>query len=528
MSVPARLLRPALPALVVAALTLIPFYNKAFTMADPYSLWMAEQILRDPLHPTAFDVVWNQRPERLTALLGPVAGYLLLPAVLLGGAEWVAHLVWLLLFAWGILATVRLALRLGMSSSSAAMAGLLLAASPAVLGMASTSFPDIPAMTFAVAAMERLCAWREERRWHQALTAAVFLTLAALSRPHVTLLFGVAALALAESGEVLQARTWRVVPASRWAPLFVAPVLVSAVIVATADRHGANDPGTLIERFLVWNPQNGIAWAGHYALSLPLTLPWLAMRPRRVPWWIAVLVAPLVAWRLLRLRQSRALYMALLVALTFAVLADIAADAWSRRDQVQMVLWAWLLLPLPTLAYLHLPPKYLVPAAPAIALLVARCLAELPLRRARLVGGATVATGLVLGILIIRADARQANFGRRAASELVAPLVQRGERVWFAGHWGFQWYAEKAGGRVVTTDPPRPQPGDSIVSATFARGGALVETIPRRHLVGGLREAGPGGRVMGEGAGFYSNAWGYLPWTWGTGEIEHFRVWQVY
>jgi hypothetical protein len=41
---------------------------------------------------------------------------------------------------------------------------------------------------------------------------------------------------------------------------------------------------------------------------------------------------------------------------------------------------------------------------------------------------------------------------------------------------------------------------------------------------------GPGGRTMTvkDGAGLYFNAFGYgdLMWTWGTGEWNHYEVWQ--
>ena len=39
----------------------------------------------------------------------------------------------------------------------------------------------------------------------------------------------------------------------------------------------------------------------------------------------------------------------------------------------------------------------------------------------------------------------------------------------------------------------------------------------------------PGGRIMDlkSGAGFFSTYWGYLPWSWGSNETNHFEVWQV-
>src|SRR5207244_3955070 len=115
-----------------------------------------------------------------------------------GGREWVAHATMLLLTLAAIFATVRLALRLGLSARSAALAGVFLAATPVVLGMAVTAMPDVPAMTLAVAALERLWAWRADRRLHQLLASALLLALAPLARSHLLLLYAVGALLLWE------------------------------------------------------------------------------------------------------------------------------------------------------------------------------------------------------------------------------------------------------------------------------------------------------------------------------------------
>ena len=170
-----------------------------------------------------------------------------------------------------------------------------------------------------------------------------------------------------------------------------------------------------------------------------------------------------------------------------------------------------------------------MPAAPAAALLLVLGLRQAAPARARRIVGATVVGGLLLGVLILRADGALAGMGRRAAGELIAPRVARGERVWFAGHWGFQWYAERAGGRPLTTSPPRPARGDLVVAASVTPTDRVLEVVPGRQLVETLVDARPGGRVMSRasGAGFYSNGWGFLPWSWGTGDVERFEVWRV-
>jgi hypothetical protein len=188
----------------------------------------------------------------------------------------------------------------------------------------------------------------------------------------------------------------------------------------------------------------------------------------------------------------------------------------------------WLLLALPVVIYVQMTPKYLVPSAPAAALLLARLYAAPA--RGRLVRPLIAlvgACGLVLGLLIVRADAAFAALGRRAAAELIAPAVVQGRTVWFVGHWGYQWYALHAGGRPLTRPPPAPAAGDLVVASAKTHGAEMIDLVKHRRAVATLVDDAPGGRIMGGGAGFFSNHWGDLPWTWSTEELDRFTAWLV-
>ena len=152
----------------------------------------------DPLHPTAFPIVWTDVTARVSQIMpsGPVMPWLLMPAVYFGGAEWLAHAVQLALLLVAIATTVTLGLRLGLREKAAQAAGLLLATTPAVLGMAATAMPDVAAMAFGALGMERWLAFQSDRRWWQAGMAVVLLTLASLARSHLLLLVGVCGLFL--------------------------------------------------------------------------------------------------------------------------------------------------------------------------------------------------------------------------------------------------------------------------------------------------------------------------------------------
>ena len=76
--------------------------------------------------------------------------------------------------------------------------------------------------------------------------------------------------------------------------------------------------------------------------------------------------------------------------------------------------------------------------------------------------------------------------------------------------------------------PPYPSPGDILVSNSAAPHLSL-DLFPNRRLLATVREASHYGRLMNRqlGIGFYSNGWGFFPYTWRNGEIETVTVWKI-
>ena len=185
----AAVLACAWPALLLATACLLPFLNKAFLIDDPWFLAMARQILKHPLHPTDFDICWNVTDYCMKVYTlssaNTLMGYALVPTVLGGSAEWMAH-VTQLVFAWvAVVAMSSLVLRFGWSRGHAIAGALLLVAVPPFLPMASTAMPDVLATAMGLVAMERLAAWKAQRKWHQGAAAGIALGLAGIARAHL-------------------------------------------------------------------------------------------------------------------------------------------------------------------------------------------------------------------------------------------------------------------------------------------------------------------------------------------------------
>jgi 4-amino-4-deoxy-L-arabinose transferase-like glycosyltransferase len=528
----------AAPAILLAVAVLLPFRDKAFTIDDTVFMSEAEHALTDPWHPTAFEIAWSEvlRPVRLSTVMasGPVIAWLLVPSALAGGAEWLAHLVPLLLMVLAILATVSLGFRLGLGRRWAAASGLLLASTPAALGMAGTAMPDVPAMAFGIVGLERIVAWKRNRRLDQAVFASVFLALAALTRSHAILLLGIGSLFLLDGFP--ERSRWRRTPLVLWLPIVATPLLTLAIMLLTRDpAPGSSSPAGAIGFFSSFGrlPCNLLAFPIHWVLALPLALPWLALRPAAIARrWRLMIRSGVVALVLIGLSGWIGGFwiftVPFLAALGTAVLWDILADCWTRRDAVQLALCLWILIPLSIVPYSHLPSKYLLVSAPAAVLLVARAMSFGRAVVAYSALGLAAVLGTTLGIAILRTDTAFAGLARRAAAELIAPQVAAGKQVWFAGHWGFQWYAQKAGARAVTLAPPRPTAGDLLVSSLRAKGQA-IDRYPYRTRLASLAEDTPGGRIMCDelGAGFFANGSGYLPWVWGTVPLDELVLWRI-
>jgi hypothetical protein len=516
--------------MLCAALALAPTLDKAFTIDDTLFLKQAEHARVDPWHPTAFTVTWDKQPERMSAIMpsGPVMAYLLMPAIVRGASETLAHLPNLAALWVAAIALVMLALRLGLSRTDATLAALLVVAAPAVLGMASTCMPDVPSLALGTLGIERFLAWKESRRWHQALMCALALALAMLARPHALLLLGVAALAALDGkGTPLRLGRWREVPRLRWLPLILAPALAWVALRLTHDPgEGGGNVAGAAQSLVTYRSlhANIVAFPTHFVLALPLAIPWLVVRRRALRWRLWLILTPLFVVPIAFTSGLRFAFIAPVAALGVVVLLDVLASAWRAGDALSLALAAWLLLALPVVSYIHLPAKYVVLSAPAVALLLLRELAA-----HRRVAVAAIAVGLTVGVLVVRADARFAAVGKQAARELIAPRTARGEATLFAGHWGFQWYAEHAGGRCLTVPAPPVKAGDVIVAGTYMHTSEAMDGIAHKKLIRSFGDSTFGGRVMSRraGAGFFSNGWGYLPWSLGSDEIERFDVWEV-
>jgi hypothetical protein len=537
-------LRLAAPAMVVASLLLLPFLNKPFTIDDPLFLREARHALVDPLHPADFEQVWNAGDRlKLSQYLlgGTLPAYVLLPVVALGGREWMAHLYQLLLLCGFLVASVSVARRLGCDRRQANTVGLLIASNPVTLAMAATCMPDVMAMMFGMAGMDRLLLFREERRWGAGLASGLLLAAAVLCRASTAPLVLVAAL-------LLMPATWKRAAECLW-PLGVA---AAAVVLFLGLNRGpaANAGATVGAAFQTLTsvrnvPRNLVAFLCFQALTGPLLVYALLTRGRKFAGVVAALVALGVAGSMLAGvlggPASLVLYAvpaALGVCFILALLGVVGqasacqrplAGGLSLSSPGGLPLVVWLGAGLVALPYVYMGAKYLLPGVPAAALLIVLHAARVRQRRYPLTVALVVALGWISGALIVVGDTTLAWSQREAVDRLVAPRIHRGLKVWAGGQWAFLAYAEEAGAQALANTPPLPGPGDIIVVSRLDYYGMLLRLPIRLELLNTQTDRRCGAFVLNRrlGAGFYSNRFGYLPFAIGCGEVNAYDLYRV-
>jgi hypothetical protein len=519
----------ALPALLLATVCLLPYLNKPFLIDDPHFLTMAQQIVKHPTHPMDFNICWNTIEDCTKAYnLTPgnaLMGYVLVPTVITGAHEWVAHLTQLVLVWIAVVAMTSLTLRFGWDRKYAIAGALLLVAIPPFLPMASTAMPDILATALALVAVERLAAWKAEQKWSQGLVAALALGLAGYARSHLALLLPLAAFFLLDSvhpreilGQVRR-RPWL------WIPVAVGTGLLLAIIVSVREHNLAINPPpvVLIQRRML---NNLYAYLLYFAFPIPLAACWLANRLKVGRLWTVsmVLAVAITPW-LLGWASSLILF---LVVLGLSALASLFFEAARRGDQMGLFLMLWVLIPLPIIYYSHLPMKYLLPCMPAVILLCLRLLDGVSVPFARAAASVLIVASTCYSLLILHSDAEFASIGRDAMYRLVAPHVAAGERVWYPGqYWSF-WYAPLAGATLTFAGGPQPKPGDLLVVDVYAAGDhSPLNRFPHRTLVETITYKYRFGRTMGAGKGLYANGSGYWLWGFGESDKDRFELWRI-
>jgi len=523
-------------ALIIATLVcLAPFVGKAFNIDDPLFVWEGKQIVSHPLNPYGFSVVWynHETPISEVSKNPPLASYY---AALVGAwtnwSETALHLTFLMPAVVVILATYELARNF---SDRPALAAVLALSAPVFLTSATSVMSDVPMLAVW---MLSLLAWYKgmsSDRHSYLVLSSLLITLCALTK-----YFGACLLPLLFAYSLIKQRRL-----GYWILYLLIPIAsLIGYQLWTGSLYGQGlllDAAQYAQQVRSENSTRLVAFLTGLSFTGGCMLAGLLMAPLMFRWrWIGgamVLAVPgaiAIAWLGLDPPPDRnwlAVELAPFIAGGIIVIGVAVADLWHHRDAESMLLSLWVLGTFVFTVFLNwtVNARSVLPLIPAAAILICRRISHF--KRGPPVASWMIAVPVVLCMVVsfalALADSALANSARRAAQLAYQRASSRGNRIFFTGHWGFQYYMQALGARPLdalkndfTTDDVLVQPENNSNLPEFspeAIASAEPIEIELNSWVTTQR------REMG--AGFFSaNISGPLPYAFGRVPPERYWI----
>jgi len=502
-------------------------------MDDPLFLWSAQQISRHPLDPYGFDLVWYFIRINMWAVTKnpPLASYYsALIASFAGWSERAMHLAFLVPAVALVLGTYQLARCFTKHPLIAAAATLV---APAVMISATSVMCDTMMLAFWVWAAALWIKGLDLPKPLYLFSSGILLAACALTKYFGASLLPLLLVYSLVRRRRLENRLWYLlIPVAAlieyqlWTiDLYGQGLLSDAVSYASNE---GKDWGGIVGQTLL-----GMSFLGGCSLPALFFFPLLWSRKQMLAAAVAAGAAGVfvsLGWigihsDFVPAHLGRvSIQMGFFVLCGMGVFALAIADVWRLRDadSIFLALWVGGTFVFATFLNWTVNARSILPLVPAVGILIARRLESVRLSRAR------VAVPLALcGLLSLWAtwgDADFANSQREVVRLIKEKTANQPGTLWFAGHWGFQYYMQQAGAQPYDQKNNLSKPGEILVmpdnnSNLFEVSPDLVSEVielPMKHGV--ITSRGTAG------AGFYSSVWGPLPFSFGPVPPERYSL----
>lgn len=444
----------------------LPFLSSAFRVDEPNIIRIAEQIASNPADPYGFRINWGGIEEDAFHILANPPGvpyWLALWGTTMGWSEWVLRAS---LLPFGVIALLAFAFLAREFELDQRLAVLLMIASPAFFLGAQVVMPDVAMFAAFMAALAAAVRYRRTGELWLIPIGALAGALAPFFKYNGSLVGPLLAvvwlygkgrrtgLFVIMTGPAVGLAAW-----SWWSLLTYGRVHV--LTIAEFESAGVTNILTALLGFF------GIGVVPLVIAGMRAPKPLTDSALDLVTLTTGAMMA--VGARLLLEAGSVAsiLYgLSAAIGFRFAVVCGAVAWGWMReRNLHDALLLAWVALVVWfQFGLLFASVRYLLPILPPVILLVLRHRLIDP---TRMIARAGLAACLVLVLAIAVGDARSANLYRRFVEDVAVPeAATSGGRFFFDGHWGFQYYMEAEGGRILNYFlQPKWQDGDLLVIA---------------------------------------------------------------
>jgi hypothetical protein len=475
---------------------------KPVAVDDTAYLIFARHIAADPLDPYGFEMFWATVPEpAMTVLAPPVVPYWLAAGIRLFGEHPPLLKLWLFPFVWAFAWAVRDLLRRFARGAESRLLPLVVL-SPAVLPTVNLML-DVPALGLGLAAVAVFARSADRGSWRLAIGAGLLAGLAmqtkytALLVPPAVVWYGLThgRLRLAIVAVLVAAALF-----AGWEGSLAAKYGRSHFLFHATDQQPPQEPGetpaaaylrtkselvgplvgylgclgvgvALVAGAALGVPRRFLGaaaavWAAGFLLILFLPYRLTVLVPGKLPD-TGDLTAVAVFWQL-----SGSLFLAALAGCAGLLAFRVRKGLGIRLNRDGLFLIGWVLLELA--GYFALTPfgaaRRVIGLVVVGGLLAGRALSRVErVRPARRLPGWVVGFGVAAGFAVAALDTFDAFPEKDCAERAAAVAADRppGATAWYVGHWGLQFYCERAGMRPAVPGQSVLMPGDVLVLPVY-------------------------------------------------------------
>jgi 4-amino-4-deoxy-L-arabinose transferase-like glycosyltransferase len=527
---------PQIVLLLVLLALFMPFVNKPFNIDDPLFIWAAKHIQHNPLDFYGFDVNWYQsvEPMALVTKNPPLFSYYLAGiGICFGWSEVAMHLAMMVPLIALALGTFRLA---GQLDAKPLQAALISLCTPVVMVSGTSVMCDLPMVALWVWAVSF---WinGNEAPYHKGLllAAGCLITAAGLTK-----YFGASLIPLLASYSIMR-RT----PLRRWLPYLLIPAAIFFLYeVATYRMYGVGllsdafaysaETRIKLHRNFIQGTIDSLSFTGGGLIVVIFITPFLF----RLKGWLSCaigIVGISITSYFLNIDNKAnlgiSIQQAAFIISACVLLTITVSDLVKNRDAKSLLLALWILGTFVFVCMVNwtVSERNILPMAPAVGLIISRRLAQRPTHYSRLDWSGfafALMSALSLSLLVTLADYRWSSEMAKTVQQIYSYRSSTGQRLWFQGHWGFQYYMEQIGGTHLDFTASKVQAGDLFVTPSF---GSNLESLSEDILeIASELPTTPLSRlsVMNPpiGAGFYSNEFGPLPYVFARVQPEKYII----
>ncbi|MFC1709320.1 glycosyltransferase family 39 protein [Candidatus Omnitrophota bacterium] len=521
--------------LFVIIICLLPFINKAFHIDDILFIRAAQQIKSHPMDFYGFYINWHvTEVPAYEAIKNPPLNsfYIALAICLFNLREVTLHLVFLVPIISLAVGTYYLAQRFCSQPVVATLAGIL---TPACLVSSTTVMCDVFMLSFWVWALVLWLRGIEENKRVFLMFSVVCICASSLMK-----YYGISLIPILFIYTVMVKRR-----IGNEALFLAIPILALTLYsVGTNKLYGYN----LLSQAFAFSVSSKseydiIRYAKQILTSLifiggcittalfyiPLLWSRRAIISGAV---IGILLIPVLSG-IFAVELTIAVQMAIFLIAGMSVIILAGIDVVRNRDALSFLLLLWIVGTALFAAFINwtVSGRTILPMAPAVGISLIRHIdfkmKQVRLKRSHILF--PIALSLIIALIVTRADYTLAGTAREAAVTISNKYGKSNHNLWFQGHWGFQYYMEQFGAKALDSKKSNIAPNDIVVSP-------LNNTwvLPMRREITKLVETiqfFPCKFVttmnVNRKAGFYSDVWGPLPFTFGPVPPEKYYIFRI-